>query len=371
MAKDEGRPVLYMTKNISLRQLNPTALVSLREKGEAEFDLPELLFDLDFPGHYFRRIHSVSFSVPCVAGPYTSVNCTATLVDHRYRTSSAGSSGSDYPEKTSSGGDRSDDRFSGDAVKLPITSVAISTGQNDTGVFDLAFNMNDDYQPFEGAGAISSWRLKLPAALRQFDYGSISDVVMHLRYSALDGGETLRNAAKKSAEAAVKKASMSSSPFSVMIDVKQEAPDAAYALLRGRGDSRVVLPMRGIDERLPYFARSAKGIKITDIVVLTTSPTRPEDARKWKIKLSPHTKQPTPADDPNAVRLGYSEAFGDMVKFTRSAASAGNDEPGAPIPVMSGNMDSVKTGPWDLEVEGLTSAGSPSNLILLVDYVLL
>lgn len=390
MAKDEGRPLLYMTKNISLRQLNPSALVSLRELGEAEFDLPELLFDLDFPGHYFRRIHSVSFSVPCVAGPYTSVNCTATLVDHRYRTSPAASSEGDYAEKSSSSGEsggRSDDRFAGDAVKLPITSVAISTGQNDTGVFDLAFNMADDYQPFEGAGAISSWRLQLPAALRQFDYGSISDVVMHLRYTALDGGETLRDAARQSAEASVKKAS-SSSPLSVMIDVKQEAPDAAFALLRTAGASsaggvnRVVLPMRSINERLPYFARSAKGIKITDIVVCTTKPARLEDARKWKIKLSPHIQQQpeqppaqTPADDSNAVRLGYSEAFGDMVKFTRGAASTGQDQPGseggAPVPVISGNIDCVKTGPWDLEVEGLGSAGNPSNLILLIDYVLL
>ena len=35
------------------------------------------------------------------------------------------------------------------------------------------------YLPFEGAGAISIWSLKLPFAIRSFDYATISDVVLH------------------------------------------------------------------------------------------------------------------------------------------------------------------------------------------------
>ncbi len=38
--------------------------------------------------------------------------------------------------------------------------------------------------PFEGAGAISSWTLALPENFRQFDYQTISDVVMHISYTA-------------------------------------------------------------------------------------------------------------------------------------------------------------------------------------------
>ena len=53
-------------------------------------------------------------------------------------------------------------------------------------------NLRDDrYLPFEGRGVISDWRLQLADHFRQFDYDTISDVVLHLRYTARDGGEPL------------------------------------------------------------------------------------------------------------------------------------------------------------------------------------
>ena len=46
-------------------------------------------------------------------------------------------------------------------------------------------NFRDErYLPFEGAGAISQWHLQLPAPYPQFDYSTISDVVMHVRAPA-------------------------------------------------------------------------------------------------------------------------------------------------------------------------------------------
>ena len=69
-----------ITKNISLVLLNPLALIALKETGQCVIDLPEALFDTDYPGLYMRRIKSVSLTIPCVTGPYTSVNCTLTLL---------------------------------------------------------------------------------------------------------------------------------------------------------------------------------------------------------------------------------------------------------------------------------------------------
>ena len=66
-------------------------------------------------------------------------------------------------------------------------------GQNDSGLFELNFR-DERYLPFEGAGAISGWRLELPTEFRQFDYDTISDVILHLRYTARDGGAVFRNA---------------------------------------------------------------------------------------------------------------------------------------------------------------------------------
>jgi Tc toxin complex TcA C-terminal TcB-binding domain len=82
------------------------ALIDLKEKGVCEFTLPEVLFDMDRPGDYMRRIKSVALTVPCVVGPYTSLNCTLRLLEHKFRTSSVMSGKGDYPEKT----DETDER---------------------------------------------------------------------------------------------------------------------------------------------------------------------------------------------------------------------------------------------------------------------
>ncbi len=68
---DRNRREYEITKHLSLAQLDPYALLQLKNTGVCTFSLPEALYDLDHPGHYFRRIKSVSLSVPCVAGPYT------------------------------------------------------------------------------------------------------------------------------------------------------------------------------------------------------------------------------------------------------------------------------------------------------------
>lgn len=52
-----------ITKSVSLLRLNPMALMQLRETGTCSIDLNEELFDLDYPGHYFRRIKSVSLTI--------------------------------------------------------------------------------------------------------------------------------------------------------------------------------------------------------------------------------------------------------------------------------------------------------------------
>ena len=46
----------------------------MKEEGHCEIELPEALFDFDYPGHYFRRIKAVSVTIPAVTGPYTTVS---------------------------------------------------------------------------------------------------------------------------------------------------------------------------------------------------------------------------------------------------------------------------------------------------------
>ncbi|EHK19562.1 uncharacterized protein TRIVIDRAFT_132119, partial [Trichoderma virens Gv29-8] len=170
-----------LTKTISLRQTSPLALIDLRTKGVADFEIPEVLFDHDFPGHYCRRIKSISVTIPSIIGPYTGVNCTLRLLEHRYRLKAGTSStGSYYLADTSN-----DERFHTDSI--PITSIALSTCNHDSGAFELNFN-GDRYVPFEGAGVISRWKLELPGPFPQFDYHTISDVLFTVQYTALEGG---------------------------------------------------------------------------------------------------------------------------------------------------------------------------------------
>ena len=65
---------LRIQRSISLMQLDPLALMRLRETGSCTFELPAILFDRDFPGHYARKIERLTVTIPAVTGPYGSIN---------------------------------------------------------------------------------------------------------------------------------------------------------------------------------------------------------------------------------------------------------------------------------------------------------
>jgi hypothetical protein len=175
-----------MTKHVSLLQVDPFALVQLRATGSCTFTVPEELFDLDGPGHYFRRIKSVALTLPCVAGPYTSVNCTLTLQMSTIRTTADLTGG--YARQGSD-----DARFND--YYGTVQSIVTSSAQSDSGLFET--NLRDErYLPFEAMGvAGSQWQLTLPSDIRQFDFDTITDAVIHVRYTARQGGDALQAAA--------------------------------------------------------------------------------------------------------------------------------------------------------------------------------
>jgi hypothetical protein len=185
---EQNQRELELTKHVSVLQIDPLALVQLRATGRCTLKLPESLFDMDGPGHYFRRIKTVAVSIPCVAGPYVSVNCTLTLLKSSIRKTAV--VGDKYART-----DANDDRFADYFGSLQ--SIVTSSAQNDSGLFET--NLRDErYLPFENSGAISEWQLQLPADPSkqdpaQFDYSTISDVILHVRYTARDGGGLLRN----------------------------------------------------------------------------------------------------------------------------------------------------------------------------------
>lgn len=219
-----------ITKPISLFRLNPGALQTFRETGACEFSLPEVIFDLDFPGQYFRRIQAVRVTIPCVTGPYTSVSAKLSLLSSAIRTQSTASlDPAEYPYRGFE-----DPRFAHSVGG--IQSIATSTAQDDAGLFELNFN-DERYLPFEGNGVISRWRLELPQGARQFDYHTISDVVLNVSYTARDAGGSLKEAANGAIATALNSVlqliadGSSETGLSRVFSMKREFPDALHRLL--------------------------------------------------------------------------------------------------------------------------------------------
>lgn len=227
-----------LTKHISIRQLDPAALLSLKATGSCEVTLPEWLFDLDGPGHYLRRIKSVSLSIPSVSGPYTSVNCTLSLLKSTIRKSPIG-------DEYARGGSE-DERF----IDLygTIQSVVTSSAQEDSGLFET--NLRDErFLPFEGAGAESTWKLELPSDFRQFDYNTISDTILHIRYTARQGGAGLRGFAVTDLTERVREAN--SSGLALLISLSHDFPGQWHKFVTGT--ENFVAPVKR--DYFPYFTQ--------------------------------------------------------------------------------------------------------------------
>jgi hypothetical protein len=244
-----------ITKHLSLNQLDPLALIKLRETGKCEFVVPEVLFDLDYPGHYKRRIKSISLSIPCVAGPYTGINATLSLLENKFRNTAIGGIG--YEENA----EDTDDRFS--TYIIPISAVAVSSAQNDSGMFELNFK-DERYLPFEGAGAVSKWRLELPA-IRQYDYHTIADAIIHLKYTACEGGERLKLAATKSVSKQLVniEQALNETGLHSMLNMRHDLSNE-WQLLKKNGSVKLTIAK----SRLPYLTQVFANTAIEEVMFI-------------------------------------------------------------------------------------------------------
>ncbi|MCC6916288.1 hypothetical protein [Nitrosomonas sp.] len=261
---DQNQREYELTKHVSVLQVDPLALVELRTSGRCTVRLPESLFDMDGPGHYFRRIKTVAVSIPCVTGPYAGVNCTLTLLKSRIRKSSA--IGDQYARI-----DAEDDRFSDNFSSLQ--SIVTSSAQNDSGLFET--NLRDErYLPFENSGVISEWQLQLPANPGkgdpvQFDYGTISDVILHIRYTAREGGALLRNSALTYINELISEAQ---APGTLrLFSARQEFP-AEWARFQSQNDQPFKLLINLHEEHYPFWSKGRlNGVARMDILVRSTA----------------------------------------------------------------------------------------------------
>jgi Tc toxin complex TcA C-terminal TcB-binding domain len=238
---DHDKREYEITKHISLQQLNPQALLQLKATGSCEITIPEWLFDIDCPGHYMRRIKTMSLSVPCVVGPYTSINCTLSLMKNTLRKSSLLKD--EKYERQGTEDDRFIDYYG------TIQSIVTSNAQNDSGLFET--NLRDErYLPFEGGGVESTWKLELPSKFKQFDYNTISDVILHFRYTAREGGALLKDGSIKKIEEIIENAS--SSGLARSFSLRHDFPTEWHRFISSTENMKIVIKK----DYFPYFAQS-------------------------------------------------------------------------------------------------------------------
>jgi len=254
---DNNKRELELARHVSLRQLDPVALLALRTTGSCTVTVPEWLYDRDCPGHYMRRIKSVSLSVPSVVGPYTSLNCALNLQNSSVRVSPLLANGG-YARDTTQADDRFVDYFGA------TDTIVTSSGTNDAGMFET--NLRDErFLPFEGAGAISTWNLSLPGELRSFDYTTISDVILHIRYTARQAGNPLAAQATKELTAMLDTAGQSSQ--ALLFCLRYDFPTQWSAFVNGTGDFGLTLDK----QFFPYFVQSARKLTIDGLTLYADS----------------------------------------------------------------------------------------------------
>ncbi|GAA2276708.1 hypothetical protein GCM10010149_19850 [Nonomuraea roseoviolacea subsp. roseoviolacea] len=184
-AAGDGRR-LEITRQVSLLELDPVALLTMRTTGGCAFALTEDLFDRDFPGHYRRQIRTVAITFVDADGTTLPLNAMLGQVSH-HTVLTPDPKAVQYllsPTGTPPASVRTDWR-AGRRIALSQPPE----GWENNGLFELRYD-DERYLPFEGTGAVSAWRLTLPGPRAAEHAATLYDARITLRYEADDGGET-------------------------------------------------------------------------------------------------------------------------------------------------------------------------------------
>ncbi|WP_027592781.1 neuraminidase-like domain-containing protein [Pseudomonas sp. LAIL14HWK12:I7] len=164
-----------------------------------QFSLAPHHFDKHFPGHYMRRIERIFLTF--TYSPKTKPTSPSGML---YQTANRvllkdDSGGANYLYGVEGG--------NLDNIKLnlrPGQKIAIWSHKETFPNYDLQPSIPDKsrYQPFEGTGLLSSWRLEFPrgaknnSSLFVGDTCTLEDINVHIIYSALDGSADFRKHVK-------------------------------------------------------------------------------------------------------------------------------------------------------------------------------
>jgi hypothetical protein len=256
----------------------------------------------------------------------------------------------------------SDSRFS---YSFSATeSIATSTAQNDSGLFEVNFR-DERYLPFEGAGVVSQWQLSMPPDCNAFDFETITDVVINLRYTARNGGAALQAAARKAAilpAGTVQTVASNPQPFQNQsnlqryFSLRHEYPTEWYKLLHPPAANAGTQTPSSMqinlgNDRFPFQYRSKK-VKISQaqFVVIFRVSSNPPSAPTLHLS-SPGSGTPVPVP-------ATSTAILNAPIFT------------LPSPPPRTPVSGVQGGPkcWILECQDISKLSDAADILLICTY---
>lgn len=222
---DSNARGLEITRRVSLLGLDPLAVMRLKNDGKCDFTLGEQLFDYDFPGHFRRQIRTVTVYVLDAEGNPVDVNATLTQLGHK-TVLTPDPKVVKYlldPKGSQPAALRTDWR----ASQQVALSQVDDPGANN-GLFELRYD-DDRYLPFEGTGAVSTWRLEISGACPT----TLQDVVVTVKYCAQSGGDVFANAVK---------GMLKPYPAARYLDVAREFAEE-WEEFKANGDQSLTLPV--------------------------------------------------------------------------------------------------------------------------------
>jgi hypothetical protein len=270
------------------------------------------------------------------------VNATLTLTNAMVRIHSPGTS---YQPQSATAAPNDNTVVNSPIAAAGTQTIVTSSGQNDSGLFEV--NLRDErWLPFEGQGAISTWNVTLDPRDNNFDLTTITDFILHLRYTA-------RGAGDQTAAANVRAQLKPTTARSILVSVRNTFPNWYYTFfnpLPAATGQTLTLPLT--TNVFPYSNLGNGGVAIQNLTMcLALSVSAAGNTMPATFSGSPNPISLAPAPGQTAAG-GPIEALTASIPFAPSLAApqtftmtiASADFPAALATVVNGQtlLDSTK-----------------------------
>ena len=191
---------LVILKDVSLASVAPAELYRLKSAGVCNLKVTEAMYDFDYPGHYCRQIKVVEVFLHTSGGEEggdgrtagaipADIHLTLTQISNDLVTKATPEAEAVQWLLKPAGDPPATIRSNWQSQQ----QIAVSNQDNAAGVHIVEFSFAEDrYLPFEGTGAVSEWEIRMPRETNHFNFELITDLVVTVTYTALDGGKAFR-----------------------------------------------------------------------------------------------------------------------------------------------------------------------------------